>query len=158
MVENPGRRRFLEGMCAAFGALVTAALAVPAIAYVLSPLRLKASNDWVSVCLLDDIPVGQPHRVTFRYRRQDGWREITDKATVYVVRTKFNNYSVIHSRCTHLACNVRHDKNAAVFRCPCHGGVFAEDGSVLEGPPPAPLRRLDHRQNDDQLQVRGVIG
>ena len=158
MEANPGRRRFLEAVCAAFGALVTVALAVPAIAYILSPLRLKADNDWVSVCPLADIPVGQPHRVTFRYRRRDGWREITDKATVYIVRTKFNQYSVLHSRCTHLACNMRHDAKAAVFRCPCHGGVFAEDGSVLEGPPPAPLRTLDQRQFDDYLQVRGVIG
>ena len=30
----------------------------------------------------------------------------------------------------------------APLHCPCHGGKFARDGKVLDGPPPMPLRRL----------------
>ncbi len=43
--------------------------------------------------------------------------------------------------CTHLGCAVNFDASERLFRCPCHGSVFALDGKVLGGPAPAPLAR-----------------
>jgi Rieske Fe-S protein len=42
--------------------------------------------------------------------------------------------------CTHGACETEWDPDARVAVCPCHWSVFAQDGSVLEGPAEAPLR------------------
>lgn len=42
--------------------------------------------------------------------------------------------------CTHLGCIVR--PTAEGFECPCHGSMFARDGSVMRGPAPTPLRWL----------------
>jgi cytochrome b6-f complex iron-sulfur subunit len=43
--------------------------------------------------------------------------------------------------CTHLGCVVNFDAAERVFKCPCHGSVFALDGKVLGGPAPLPLAR-----------------
>lgn len=42
--------------------------------------------------------------------------------------------------CTHLGCIVR--PTAAGFECPCHGSMFAPDGSVTRGPAPRALQWL----------------
>lgn len=39
--------------------------------------------------------------------------------------------------CTHLGCVVRAEADG--FHCPCHGSVFAPDGTVLKGPAPKAL-------------------
>ena len=39
--------------------------------------------------------------------------------------------------CTHLGCIVKPTANG--FECPCHGSVFARDGSVVKGPAPRAL-------------------
>ena len=51
--------------------------------------------------------------------------------------------------CTHLSCPVQirtliptGEPEGAALACPCHGGRFSRTGEVLDGPPPAPLRRL----------------
>jgi Rieske Fe-S protein len=37
--------------------------------------------------------------------------------------------------------------------CPCHGGVYYEDGSRASGPPPRGLFRYDHRLQDGRLLI-----
>jgi cytochrome b6-f complex iron-sulfur subunit len=39
--------------------------------------------------------------------------------------------------CTHLGCIVK--KSASGFECPCHGSLFADNGSVSKGPAPQAL-------------------
>jgi cytochrome b6-f complex iron-sulfur subunit len=43
--------------------------------------------------------------------------------------------------CTHLGCGVHWEEKEQTFLCPCHGGRFSAAGTVLSGPPPAPLTR-----------------
>jgi len=53
--------------------------------------------------------------------------------------------------CTHLGCTVSYNRAEKVFQCPCHGGEYDEDGVVLDGPPPAPLQRLQVKEVDDRI-------
>jgi cytochrome b6-f complex iron-sulfur subunit len=46
----------------------------------------------------------------------------------------------ISTVCTHLGCIVK--PTADGFECPCHGSLFAADGSVRQGPAPQGLRWL----------------
>lgn len=42
-------------------------------------------------------------------------------------------------RCTHFGCTVVWTPSRNAYVCPCHDGVYAPDGHVIFGPPPAPL-------------------
>ena len=48
-------------------------------------------------------------------------------------------------RCTHWGCVVRWREAERAYVCPCHDGRYDEDGFVLAGPPPFPLRDLPVR-------------
>lgn len=43
-------------------------------------------------------------------------------------------------RCTHTGCVVRWREELRQYVCPCHDGRYSEEGVVLAGPPPLPLR------------------
>jgi Rieske Fe-S protein len=43
-----------------------------------------------------------------------------------------------------MQCNVHWDSSLQQFLCPCHGGLYALDGSNVGGPPPSPLAQWDH--------------
>jgi glycine/D-amino acid oxidase-like deaminating enzyme/nitrite reductase/ring-hydroxylating ferredoxin subunit len=43
--------------------------------------------------------------------------------------------------CTHMGCKVRWNSVHTSWDCPCHGSRFRPDGTIIEGPAVAPLRR-----------------
>jgi Rieske Fe-S protein len=66
----------------------------------------------------------------------------SDRALVRTSATTFQAFSRI---CTHQGCltDIRNNR----FECPCHGSIFASDGSVVRGPdiaspPISPLEKL----------------
>jgi cytochrome b6-f complex iron-sulfur subunit len=73
---------------------------------------------------------------------------------IYVFRDRDKGFSVASAVCTHLGCTVAHFQSDQKFHCPCHGSVFAPDGSVQHGPAP---RALDWFEvtlaRDGQLRV-----
>lgn len=48
----------------------------------------------------------------------------------------------LHNVCTHLDCLMGWDTSAEEFACPCHGSMFAIDGTYLTGPAPRSLDRF----------------
>jgi Rieske Fe-S protein len=62
-----------------------------------------------------------------------------------VVRTGPSTFRALSRICTHEQCDTDVRNNR--FECPCHGSIFAADGSVIRGPnisspPITPLRSL----------------
>lgn len=53
--------------------------------------------------------------------------------------------------CTHLGCIVK--PSAQGFECPCHGSLYAPDGSVTKGPAPRALSWLSVSVNDGTVIV-----
>jgi len=54
--------------------------------------------------------------------------------------------------CTHLGCVVAWNDLAGVIQCPCHDGRFNPiSGSVVSGPPPAPLSPLTVSVEGEQI-------
>jgi cytochrome b6-f complex iron-sulfur subunit len=62
-----------------------------------------------------------------------------------VVRTGDSTFIALSEICTHEQCDTAVTNNR--FECPCHGSIFAADGSVIRGPSTGesitPLRQLD---------------
>ncbi len=57
--------------------------------------------------------------------------------------------------CTHFACIVKWNPESKMIECPCHAGFFdPSDGSVISGPPPAPLEKLHVSIEKDMILIR----
>ncbi len=72
-----------------------------------------------------------------------------------------DGFVAFNSICPHLQCPVGTPEEEAKFICPCHGGGFHKfDGTVLFGPPPAPLPALilEIDQASGDIYATGMIG
>jgi cytochrome b6-f complex iron-sulfur subunit len=68
-----------------------------------------------------------------------GSRTVVPAIPALVIHTE-SGFSAISLVCTHLGCTV--ESKADGFACPCHGSLYAKDGSVLRGPAQKPLKIL----------------
>lgn len=75
-----------------------------------------------------------------------------------LVRTPSGQLAAYSQKCTHLSCAVYYARAQNRLECPCHEGYFSvEDGSVLQGPPPRPLPKVDLEVRGDRLYAIRVI-
>jgi Rieske Fe-S protein len=71
----------------------------------------------------------------------EGESAIMMLATIPVIAVnRGNGYRIFNATCTHLGCLVKWDQPSKRFLCPCHGGIYNENGEVVAGPPPAGIR------------------
>ncbi len=76
-----------------------------------------------------------------------------------LIRTGEGEYRAYSQKCTHLSCAVYYEREGGRLACPCHNGYFSvQDGSVLQGPPPRPLRRIALEARGDKLIATGLEG
>ncbi|HEY7955243.1 MAG TPA: Rieske (2Fe-2S) protein [Polyangia bacterium] len=57
-----------------------------------------------------------------------------------LVRVDASTIAALDARCTHLGCTVAYAPARMDLECPCHGSIFALDGTVKMPPAPLPLR------------------
>lgn len=150
---SSGRRLFLELMCVGLGGVVVALVSIPVIGVLLSPL-LKAPHDvWRRVGRVDAFKVGDTVEVTFLNPSPLPWTGVTARNAVWLRRDTTTQFTALSMYCQHLGCPVRWEPGAALFFCPCHGGVYYADGQVAAGPPPRPLHRFPVRVRNGQVEV-----
>ena len=156
-MESTTRRSFYSAAIAGLGALMTAALAAPAAAYLLLKPRSQKQSDFVPAADLSQLTVGKPEEVVFHRTRVDGWRVLNEKSTAWVVRKDDQNVVAFTPQCTHLACAYHWEEKDSKFFCPCHNSVFAIDGKVVSGPAPRPLDRYVSRVESGKLMIGPTI-
>lgn len=148
------RRWLLTGIGIAFNAVVGAAIAVPVIGYLLSPIKKKgAYYQWISLGKLDQFPEGQTRLADFVnpfVRPQDGE---TAKTPCWVRRVGADKFQVFAINCAHLGCPVRWFPQSELFMCPCHGGVYYADGARASGPPERGLFTYDYKVVNGELHI-----
>ena len=88
--ENPTRRRFQIGAIYGMMAAISAALGLPALAYLLVPGTVRKKEDWIDVGDVTRLSPGVPVELTFRRNRVDGWKVISEKSTAWVIKTGDN--------------------------------------------------------------------
>ncbi len=150
------RRDFLSIATWAIGGLISAAMTVPAIAYIIGPaLKRSEGQQWVRLGTLSKVELGTPTLFKASIERQTGWIVDQRELSIYVVTENGRDYVALSNICTHLGCRVRWIADQGQFFCPCHNAVFDKDGNVLDGPPPRPLDHYEIKVEDDQLYVLG---
>lgn len=72
-------------------------------------------------------------------------------APAWLLHEPNGDFRAFSAICTHAGCTV--GIQSGEFICPCHGGSYStNDGSVLGGPPPSPLPRLNIRVIDGDVR------
>lgn len=150
-----GRRRALVLLINGATAAVGGALAALLGAFALRPAGAAVRDRWVRAASLIELRPGTPLPRVLSVSRADGWYRERVRQTVFLIRDG-NNVKALSATCTHLGCQVRWDRDAKRFKCPCHGGAYDAQGRVIAGPPPRPLDPIDVRVDgaDDSVLVR----
>jgi menaquinol-cytochrome c reductase iron-sulfur subunit len=154
MAPEITRRRLFARVTVAAGGVLGALAGAPVLGFVLAPLVRSARPTWRGVGSIESFPVGQTVKVEFTDPSPLPWSGITAKTAAWLRRVGENEFIAFSINCRHLGCPVRWLEGAKLFMCPCHGGVYYEDGSVAAGPPPEPLARYVVRVNAGQVQIQ----
>jgi Rieske Fe-S protein len=149
-----GRRRALVVFVNTIVALIGGGLSAVLGAFALGP-RGTSQTRWSRAGTTADLKPDEPVARVLSVSRVDGWYRARARETVFLVWDGEKTIRAMSATCTHLGCQVRWEAKDKKFRCPCHGGVYAADGTVLEGPPPRPLQTIDARiESDSSVLVR----
>ena len=146
------RRNFFVAAIFGLTGLITAALGVPAAAYLLLPPRTRKDGRWVEAGDISGLQIGTPEEMVFRRTRVDGWKVTSEKATAWVVKNG-SDVVAFAPQCTHLGCAYHWEEQTKEFLCPCHTSTFSLDGQVLSGPAPRPLDRYEVKVDGNKLLV-----
>lgn len=150
------RRRFLKIAIGLLNGLLALALAVPGVAYLLTPAFRKGRAAWVSIGQIDDFAKATPQKATFKYVSLSGYTQKEKNGFVWVVADPDSpdGLTAFSAVCSHTGCNVAWQAGAALFVCPCHGGRYSKKGEVVAGPPPRPLTKLALKIKNGQVTVQ----
>lgn len=136
---------------------MAAAVAIPAARYLLVPARAGREEEWTEAGDVSQLASGSPVELVFRRIRSDGWRVVSEKSTVWVVRTSENEFVAFAPQCPHLGCAFHWDEKHRHFLCPCHTSAFSLDGAVLSGPSARGLDRYPARLEQNRLLVGSEV-
>lgn len=154
--EKTLSRRALMKLGLLLNGAVAIAIATPVVGYLLSPVKRKgAYKSWIPLGSLDLFPEGQTRLVDFVNPPSSTvpWDGQTAKAACWVRRLEGEKFQVFAINCAHLGCPVRWFPQSGLFMCPCHGGVYYQDGSRASGPPERGLFEYNYKVEGGQLHI-----
>jgi len=129
--EHVSRREFTKFLCLVSGGMAVGSGWVAVKDRLFPPHRIQGE---AFVCKADEVPVG-------------GTRTFTvpgSNIPFILIHLNDGSWRSFEQKCTHLSCSVFYQPAADKIQCPCHNGWFdARTGTVLQGPPPRPLKRLE---------------
>ncbi|HEX2910452.1 MAG TPA: Rieske 2Fe-2S domain-containing protein [Chloroflexia bacterium] len=154
--EMMSRRRFLNSLTYALGGLGAVAVILPVGAYIVGPLFTEIPEVWRAVGTVDKFKVGDTTQVSFEDASPVTWAGVTAQTSAWLRRDSDQSFTCFAVNCTHLGCPVSWVPGGSIFMCPCHGGVYYQDGSVAAGPPPQSLFRYDTRIKNGQVEIKAT--
>jgi Rieske Fe-S protein len=153
---NPSRRDWLFTAGVAVNVAAGLLLAVPLVGFVFSSfVERKDPRSWISLGPLEAFPEQTTRIAMYRNPFTRPWDGQTANIPCWVRHVQGNQFQVFAINCTHLGCPVRWFSESGLFMCPCHGGVYYEDGSRAAGPPPRGLFQYDYKLENGELWVKG---
>ncbi len=76
------------------------------------------------------------------------------KYNLIIIRTGEQQYMAFSSQCTHQSCTVTYNAASQNLPCPCHGSVFSNTGSVLQGPATSALKKYSVTIDGTKLTIK----
>jgi menaquinol-cytochrome c reductase iron-sulfur subunit len=150
------RRNVLLRVGAGLSGLGAALMGVALLGFVFSSFsRPKDAPTWVSLGPIEQFPQKETRLAVYRNPSTRPWDGDTANVPCWVRRIDEGTFQVFAINCTHLGCPVRWFPDSRLFMCPCHGGVFYENGSHASGPPPRGLFEYRYKLERGQLMVLG---
>ena len=131
-------------------------LAVPIIGYLVSPILGSERTQykrWITLGNLEEFPEGQTRLAEFQNPLTSFADGDTGHIPCWVRRIQGDQFQVFAVNCAHLGCPVRWFPQSGLFMCPCHGGVYYQDGSRASGPPPRGLFEYPYKVEDGRLLI-----
>ncbi len=153
--QNLGRRDFIKAAAMLIGGLIGTVVALPGVAYLLSPSIAKAdATAWVDLGDLERYPIGTPTLFQLTRTKVNGWERTGMSYGVFVVRPDTASIRVFSNICTHLGCHVNWHADLQHYVSPCHDGHFDFLGRNISGPPPRPLDEFKTRIEAGKLYIQ----
>lgn len=153
---DPTRRDWLFTVGAAVNIAAGILLAIPLVGFVFSSfVQRNDPRRWISLGPLESFPERTTRIATYRNPYTRPWDGQTADIPCWVRHLQGNQFQVFAINCAHLGCPVRWFQESGLFMCPCHGGVYYEDGSRASGPPPRGLFEYDYKVENGDVWVKG---
>ncbi|MBK0381538.1 Rieske (2Fe-2S) protein [Pedobacter sp. SD-b] len=151
---SESRRNFLMKFSLGLGGIAALLAGIPILGALFQPLIKKGEQKWRVVGKLTDFAKGETQLIKFRNAEEDAWAGVSAKSAGWLRHKENGEFECFSANCTHLGCPVRWEKDAELFMCPCHGGVYYKDGTVAAGPPPKSLTQYSVRVNKGNVEVK----
>jgi Rieske Fe-S protein len=155
--NKASRRDFLLKVGFGLNAIAAAAIGIPIVGYALSSFVQKFPLKRISLGPVSNFPEGTTRIASYKNPYSRNWDGDTAEIPCWVRHISGNEFQVFAINCTHLGCPVRWFDESKLFMCPCHGGVFYQDGTHASGPPPRPLYTYENLVENGELFVMGGI-
>jgi Rieske Fe-S protein len=139
-----------------FNGIVAAILAVPIVRYLASPIARAQKGgyeSWIPLGGLEQFPSGQTRLATYRNPVVNATDGDTADIACWVRNVDGRTFQVFAINCAHLGCPVRWFPQSGLFMCPCHGGVYYQDGSRASGPPERGLFEYQYKVEGGHLMI-----
>jgi Rieske Fe-S protein len=154
----PQRRSFLLWVTVLVGGVATALLGIPLVGYIFSSLRHR-STKVVSLGKVSDFPINVTRLVEFDNPLKQPWDGMVGRIGVFVRNLGPDDkqqprFLVFTQYCAHLGCPVSWFPQSGLFMCPCHGGVYYENGERASGPPPRGLFHCVWEVKNGELRIQ----
>jgi len=148
------RRQFFMHVSIALGSVAAVLVGIPIVGSILAPIIKKPKPEWRAVGAVDGFKVGGGYvKVDYVDASPLPWAGVTAQSAAWLRRESEDKFIAFSVNCAHLGCPVRWVAGAKLFMCPCHGGVYYEDGSVAAGPPPRGLYQYPVRVVNGQVEI-----
>ena len=155
--NSMSRRALLAKIGLFFNGIIGAALVVPIARYLLSPVTREKKggyDSWLFLGELEKFPAGQTRLATYRNPVVNSWDGDTADIACWVRNVDGQTFQVFAVNCAHLGCPVRWFAQSSLFFCPCHGGVYYQDGSRASGPPERGLFQYKYKIEGGKLFIK----
>lgn len=152
------RRDFHRFGTFVLGGLIKLVVAIPAVAYLLSPLRKNqqssGENAFETLTSLSQLTVGVPRSFAIIRDRTDAWTKYPREplGAVWLLRQPPGSSAEViafTAECPHLGCAINLAADGKSFLCPCHTSAFDFQGKPMNTVPPRPMDQLEVELSKD---------